>query len=285
MIKFWSPWTTLTPGCFLQSLGCLRANKGVCYFCGAQIHKQTSLFFLKFTSPWTALRIFFGRKTPRKKKKKKLSSLRLKGRGSRGESCHIRFCFWLLASHFFFFALWVYLEPKKKDQHFLKNGWEMVLSIPIFWHKKKMWNFHWSSNPFEQTGWNVFSGYQVYRTGGEISPPPFFKVELVGTPGTPNRLVTGAHLVASLTNCTIKLTHGAPCNGPWKRWTLPTYYVHPGSNQQKSPENWWWERWQFLSKWAFFSGDMLIFIGKINPQELLKVSHCLSKFWILYRDS
>lgn len=174
---------------------------------------------------------------------------------------------------------------KKKDQHFLKNGWEMVLSIPIFWHKKKMWNFHWSSNPFEQTGWNVFSGYQVYRTGGEISPPPFFKVELVGTPGTPNRLVTGAHLVASLTNCTIKLTHGAPCNGPWKRWTLPTYYVHPGSNQQKSPENWWWERWQFLSKWAFFSGDMLIFIGKINPQELLKVSHCLSKFWILYRDS
>lgn len=149
MIKFWSPWTTLTPGCFLQSLGCLRANKGVCYFCGAQIHKQTSLFFLKFTSPWTALRIFFGRKTPRKKKKKKLSSLRLKGRGSRGESCHIRFCFWLLASHFFFFALWVYLEPKKKrpaffekwmgngafHSHFLtqKKDVELPLKFQPFW--------------------------------------------------------------------------------------------------------------------------------------------------------
>lgn len=79
MIKFWSPWTTLTPGCFLQSLGCLRANKGVCYFCGAQIHKQTSLFFLKFTSPWTALRIFFGRKTPRKKKKKNLAHFGWRG--------------------------------------------------------------------------------------------------------------------------------------------------------------------------------------------------------------
>ena len=74
----------------------------------------------------------------------------------------------------FFFRLMGIPGTKKKSPAFFSKWLGMVLSKHFF-QKKKMWK---SSTEvptlLTKNRVDVFSGYQVYRTGGEISPPPFF---------------------------------------------------------------------------------------------------------------
>lgn len=125
---------------------------------------------------------------------------------------------------------------KKKSSPFLKNWLGMVLSIPIFWQKKDVEVFHWSSNPFEQTGWMFFRATRYIELEVKFHPPLFEKSGVSWDPGNPNRLVgDGGPSCGILSKLHHKMnSRGRHAMDHEKRWTLPTYYVHPGSNQQKT---------------------------------------------------